>query len=577
MRPHPPRHGAPSTSALPADPCAAKILSREQLLRRRAQARAAGKSVIQCHGCFDIVHPGHIRHLRQAKSEGDILLVSITGDTEMNKGTGRPLIPQELRAENLAALSFVDWVHIEDRPTAIELLAEVQPDVYIKGAEYENNSDPRFRAERDAVESAGGRVVFTSGDVVFSSTALIASLEHSIDPYHKRLHQLLNTDELSGERLTRLVASFRGKRVLVVGETIIDTYFLCDTPAVAGESPVLTLRPIERRTYLGGAAIIARHLAALGAEPILITGCAHGSLADDLVQRLSIEGVDVRCIETGHPFPEKQRFLVGAQKVMKLDLVEPLALDAATHDQLLSMALDAASQASALDAAIIADFGLGLLSPGLISALCRDLRPRARILAGDVSGRRSGLRQMHSMDLLCPSEAEVRAVFQAHSDSLPTLAWKLLRKTGARAALLTMGADGLVAFHPRDAQPSAADGYASRVHAEHVPALGPHAVDALGCGDALLASATLALASGASTLAAAFLGSLAASIQAQRLGNTVVSARDLRHSIVRIHTSHMAYSDADSLRAASPSLAPSSIKLPGQHAPDAAHRIRAAS
>src|SRR5581483_8918461 len=107
-----------------AIPAARKLLSREQLLARRAEAKGAGRRVVQCHGCFDIVHPGHLRHLRHAKAQGDILLVSITGDSMIDKGTGRPLIPQELRAEYLAALDCVDWVHIESRPTAVELLAE---------------------------------------------------------------------------------------------------------------------------------------------------------------------------------------------------------------------------------------------------------------------------------------------------------------------------------------------------------------------------------------------------------------------------------------------------------------------
>src|SRR5678816_1848289 len=119
-------HGAPS-----------KILTHAELLMERAAARSAGQRVVQCHGCFDIVHPGHIRHLRHAKAQGDLLLVSITGDSLINKGTGRPLIPQELRAENLAALDFVDWVYVEARPTAADLLDEVRPDVYVKGREYE--------------------------------------------------------------------------------------------------------------------------------------------------------------------------------------------------------------------------------------------------------------------------------------------------------------------------------------------------------------------------------------------------------------------------------------------------------
>jgi rfaE bifunctional protein nucleotidyltransferase chain/domain len=530
------------------------VLSHDELLAVRGRAKAAGKKVVQCHGCFDIVHPGHIRHLRQARSLGDILLVSITGDTQMKKGTGRPLIPEELRADNLAALDCVDWVHVEERPTAAELLDEVRPDVYVKGREYEINNDPRFRAEREAVERHGGRVVFSTGDVVFSSTALIAALEHSVDPYHKRLSQLLEMDELAGDKLNRLVASFRGKRVVVVGETIIDTYFLCDRPEVAGESPIMTLRPLERRTYDGGAAIIARHLASMGACPVLVTGLPRDAQGDELRRRLLVEGVDVRAVDLGAAIPEKQRFLVGAQKVMKLDLVDAIALDAARQDQLVAMAAGAAKECSSpetgqCDAVIIADFGQGLLSQGVLNRLCRELRPVTRIMTGDVSGRRSNLRFMVGMDLLCPSESELRDAFSSHHDALPSAAWRLLGETDAKAALITMGSEGLVSFQPSATTAPTADGFVSRVTSEHVPALCAHAVDALGCGDALLSAATLTLASGGSLLAAAFLGSVAAATQTQRLGNTVVSAPDLRHGVARIHTSHLTYATPESVEA----------------------------
>ncbi|MHC4828067.1 MAG: adenylyltransferase/cytidyltransferase family protein, partial [Planctomycetota bacterium] len=111
----------------------------------------AGRTVVLCHGCFDIVHPGHIRHLQHAAKLGDCLVVSITGDTMVEKGTGRPLIPQELRAESLAALDCVSLVVISQEPTALELLHVLRPDVYVKGREYEGNRDPRFQAEKEVV------------------------------------------------------------------------------------------------------------------------------------------------------------------------------------------------------------------------------------------------------------------------------------------------------------------------------------------------------------------------------------------------------------------------------------------
>src|SRR4051794_31592958 len=93
-----------------------KIVSLEQLLELRASAAASGKTVVHCHGCFDIVHPGHIHHLQYAKSLGELLVVSVSADTHVNKGVDRPLIPDELRAKSLAALECVDAVYLNPRP-----------------------------------------------------------------------------------------------------------------------------------------------------------------------------------------------------------------------------------------------------------------------------------------------------------------------------------------------------------------------------------------------------------------------------------------------------------------------------
>src|SRR5580658_6782680 len=150
-----------------------KVCNLDRLLSVREAARAAGKTVVHCHGCFDIVHPGHILHLQYARSLGDMLVVTVSADSQVNKGVERPLIPDDLRAASLAALECVDCVHVNSDATAEKLLEKLRPDVYVKGKEYEHNVDPRFAAERAAVENAGGRVVFSSGDVVYSSTALI--------------------------------------------------------------------------------------------------------------------------------------------------------------------------------------------------------------------------------------------------------------------------------------------------------------------------------------------------------------------------------------------------------------------
>src|SRR3954465_4068164 len=121
-----------------------KICSLEQLLAFRDEARRAGKAVVHCHGCFDIVHPGHIHHLQFAKSLGDVLIVSVSSDAQVNKGVNRPLIPDALRLAALSALEWVGAVYLNPDPTAAQLLDVLKPDIYVKGREYERSIDPRF-------------------------------------------------------------------------------------------------------------------------------------------------------------------------------------------------------------------------------------------------------------------------------------------------------------------------------------------------------------------------------------------------------------------------------------------------
>ncbi|MDZ4754123.1 MAG: PfkB family carbohydrate kinase [Phycisphaerae bacterium] len=521
-----------------------KVLSVSAAAAAVRDAQKNGETVVQCHGCFDIVHPGHIRHLRHARTFGTRLLVTVTGDVVMSKGESRPLIPQELRAENLAALDFVDWVAISEDPTSASLLEHTQPDVYVKGKEYERNGDPRFLLERQIVERHGGRVVFTSGDVVFSSTALIAAMEERADPFQARVRELIARHGLDAVGADRLVGAFRGQRVVVCGDVILDTYVLCDRAEVAGESAILSLRPTDRRSFDGGAAIIAQHLAAMGASPILVTALPRSLESERLRRRLAERGVEVRSIDSDRPIVEKQRFLVGAQKVMKLDLGQRVDLDAAQREQLHAMALTAAAGA---DAAIVADFALGVLSPATIGPLCRALRPLVRVLAGDVSGSRANLLAMETMDLMCPSESELREAMHLAEDGLASVGWSMLDRTRSRAAIVTLGPDGLIAFdRPTDAEREGAR-WLERVAGEHVPSFAPFAVDQLGCGDALLSAATLTLAAGGSVAQAAVLGNVAAGAEAQRLGNIAIDAAELRRGLLRLQQSQLSYGLAPSV------------------------------
>ena len=152
-----------------------KILSLEELASFVGAARNRGRSIALAHGTFDLLHLGHVRHLEEARSLGDVLIVTITADQFVNKGPGRPMFTAPLRAEMVAALACVDRVAVNDAPTAENILHLLKPDVYVKGSDYapdEKELTGAIRKERDAVVANGGRIHFTY-DITFSSSSLL--------------------------------------------------------------------------------------------------------------------------------------------------------------------------------------------------------------------------------------------------------------------------------------------------------------------------------------------------------------------------------------------------------------------
>lgn len=151
-----------------------KILDLETLAETLRALKAEGKKVVHCHGCFDLMHPGHIKHFQEAKSMGDILVVTITPDQYIDKGPGRPAFSQQLRAESIAALECVNYVAINSWPTAEETLRLLRPDIYVKGQEFEQLKDKtgKIQKEYDVISEIGAEIKFTHG-VVFSSTKLL--------------------------------------------------------------------------------------------------------------------------------------------------------------------------------------------------------------------------------------------------------------------------------------------------------------------------------------------------------------------------------------------------------------------
>lgn len=237
-----------------------KILGLNEMAKRSRQLRTRGKCVVLCHGTFDLIHTGHIRYLQRAKQEGDVLMLTVTGDAYVNKGPGRPVFNEQLRAENLAALACVDFVAINHAVTAVEALHHIRPNVYAKGSDYRSHGDDvtgNIVREKEAVEAHGGRIFYTD-EITFSSTHLLNEHFGVFPPEtHEYLHAFRT--HWSDKDVRRMIRSVSGQRVLVVGDAIIDQYHYAVPLGQTGKDNILAVRYESEEQFAGGAIAVANH------------------------------------------------------------------------------------------------------------------------------------------------------------------------------------------------------------------------------------------------------------------------------------------------------------------------------
>lgn len=495
------------------------ILSPEDLALERERLRAEGKVVVQCHGCFDIVHPGHIRYLRYAKSLGDALIISVTSDRCIDKGFDRPFFPQGLRTDSLAALEFVDFVCLDDHATAGEILGRLRPDIYVKGKEYETSQDPRFLHEKRLVEGYGGQVVYSSGDVVFSSTRLLERLRGQVSIDGEKIRVFCEAHGITRAAVDGLLDRFAGLRMTVVGDPILDRYIHADEANVASESPVISVTEVEREVFLGGAGLIAAQATHLGADVRLITTLDRSDTSARFRELAERRHVHLEVIEEPRrPVFRKTRYLVQEQMVFKVDEGQraPLASAAASR---LTSAIEEALERS--DLLVLTDFGYGLFSSPAIAAIGEAARQRSVPCFVDVSrGGSSNLLRFQRPRLATPTETELRLALGDLEAGLSNLAARYYEQTDAERLIITMGRRGSLML----GRPPQLDG---RLVARHLPAFDTHPVDSAGAGDTFLCAAALADVAGASPELGLYLGTVLAALHVSRLGNDPSSVGQL--------------------------------------------------
>jgi len=473
------------------------------------------KRAIMCHGVFDVVHPGHVRHMIYAKSKADILIASLTADKHIDKGQYRPHVPQDLRAVNLAAFEIVDYVIIDENENPIENIKKIKPDLFAKGYEYnENDVHPKTKEEMDVVESYGGEVIFTPGDIVYSSTSLINLAPPSIK--HEKLMTVMERYGLNFDSLRETVRAIPGRKIHVVGDMIVDSLTNCTMAGGQTKTPTMSVLYEKKEDFVGGAGIVAKHIKAAGAEVVFSTVLGDDELKNYVLDDLLTAGVDVRArIDQTRPTTNKNAIVVGGYRLLKVDTLDNRSINDKTLE-----ALKEAIQTVKADAVVFSDFRHGIFNRRTIPALI-DSIPEGVFRAADsqVASRWGNITEFTGFDLITPNEREARFSLANQDSPLRPLASELYDAAQCKTLILKLGDRGSLTCvspdHDNLNSFFAIDSFAG------------HVIDAVGSGDGLLAYGLLAQLVSDCPAQATIIGSMAAACVCERDGNVPVTPEDV--------------------------------------------------
>jgi len=488
-----------------------KIKTLIELQHIVADLKSKDKKIVHCHGVFDLLHIGHIKHFEEAKTFGDILVVTITPDEFVHKGPNRPVFTTELRLEALAAIESIDFVSANEWPIAVDTIKMIQPDIYCKGPDYKDHKDDvtgKIDEEEKAIQFVGGKIMNTA-DITFSSSSLLNKFGNV---FTKTQKSFIETQLKGGnfEETKIKIDDLQNLNVLIVGETIVDQYIFCEALGKSGKEPVLVLRDLEMEQYAGGAAAIARHLSDFCGTVSLLSMLGEKKEYEDFVLKSLPKNVEPYFIyKEDAPTITKKRYVdnISKSKCLGVYSINDSQMNSENQNQLTSF-LDELIPKH--DLVIVSDYGHGFISMKTAKNISK--QSVFTSLNAQINAANIGYHTMNNYnDIACAiiNEAELRHELRDRESNVDLLMKELTKSMHIKNLVVTRGNNGAILF----------DSEKNKFH--FCPAFADKIVDKIGAGDAMLALLSCSLKAGFDAGLSLFIGSLAAAQSVETIGNSI--------------------------------------------------------
>jgi len=489
-----------------------KIVSKVQFKTEiKDKINKEGKTIALCHGVFDLVHPGHVIHLEQAKEMADVLVVSITAAKYVRKGPGRPYFDDDMRMKFLSALECVDYVMLSEGYTVDDIIEAVEPDIYVKGEEYAKAEDDitgKISEEKALVEAHGGRLGFTTGQV-FSSTKLIntamSGLSEEIREYMVNFKK-----KYSMEDIRRYAAKIQNLKVLVVGDVIIDKYTYCNVQGTMSKDMGYSARLKKSEEYLGGAIAVARHISSFTNQVTLMSMIGSEEdikrrLFDKLEHQIDLSFVYSPSFPTiiKHRYLSKNAKREEYRKIFAINNIpENKNYGKEEHKEFKELLK---KKITDYDVVFLCDFGHGLVDREVIDIVQNNAKYLVLNCQTNSSNKGMNIITKYTRaDVFTLDQQELKLAFPEYASDEKKALRELSRHLNGKGCL-TRGSFGAYGI--------------SEDSIHDCPAFTLSVKDTIGAGDAFLSAAGLFMAAGTNVEIGTFVGNIAGALGANIVGN----------------------------------------------------------
>ncbi len=485
-----------------------KILYLEDIIKKVQQFKSRGMITVQSHGIFDIIHPGIIKHLDEAKSKGDILIVTVVKDKDVRKGPGRPVFPADYRLQNVASLQQVDYVCLVDDDIPFMCVKEINPDIFARGQAYAQLDlsihNKVFKEENELY--FGKCKVYETQGFSFSSSSIINNF---LDIYPEAIKNYLKKFSLKYgfQDILKHINNIKNMKVLLIGDSIIDEYYYCSTMGKSTKSQLIVNKYLSHEVFAGGVLAIANHLAGICDIIHMVTLLGKDESKEDFILNNLKPNIETRFFyRDDGPTIVKRRYInqYQKQKIFEINYINDNYVEDVTTNNIIKYI---ESIVNNYDLILVSDFGHGLITEKMIKAI--DCFPNKVAVNVQTNGANWGynlITKYSRTDFICLDESEARLATQDRFANVEDVAKKLINCMKSKHLMITVGNKGSVCLsHDGDII--------------HVPAFSTKVVDVVGAGDAFFSYTAPCFAMNVPVEIASFVGNAVGALAVQIVGN----------------------------------------------------------